>query len=491
MLTTVHPGYFLRQRTCVIATALCGFIPALFAESGQTAADEQLAVRNNDVVVFLGDDLMDTPNPARNTTFPVLVETFLAARYPALRIQYIPAAWAEDTTARALLRLERDVLSRKPTVVVICLGMNEPALRADGENPERLVQFKNNLSQIVQDCQKAGARVWLISPSCGREEPGQTTRIGSGAKPAFADLATVGYNKIMALYADTIQEVAKNSNSGYVNWYQAMLDARHSLAENEDDLHSRQEHRIPLSRGHALAATLLLKAWGADPIQAAVEIDWAANTGKIVTANPSLATGGVTITAENERKIIIINGLPLPWPMPGDRLSAIQPHWEAALMSKIILKISNPPNRGMRIKQETADGITRGDLLVSAEQLRHGFNLAAAEPVRSIEDARDLLNLIQQKNSYRYGAWRRLELEPPKEPELVSPQRELLHAWLSYAAAYEEIISKRPRVFDIKLILAEAVTEDVLPTSQPFRSASRPTTGPKPAPLQAPPRGKP
>ena len=61
-----------------------------------------------------------------------------------------------DTTGDALARLERDVLSQDPRVVLVCLGGNDMLRRLPPEQ-----QFEN-LRQVVRRIQERGALVVLI-----------------------------------------------------------------------------------------------------------------------------------------------------------------------------------------------------------------------------------------------------------------------------------------------------------------------------------------
>jgi len=453
---------------------------------GETPSAGQLALHDGDVVVFCGDELIDTPDPRKSVTFPVLVETFLTVRYPNLHVRYHNAGWAGDSATRVGLRLQRDVLTRKPTVVVICLGMNDSQYHPFGEKPGLLETFKKELTRIVKRCRDAGARVWLVSPPSVKEKKGQTARIQRDGKPFFVDLAALSYNKTLAQYAAAIKQIAEDNDAGFVNWFEAMTAARRAIRPDQDDFYSRRETRLPQARGHALAAARLLEAWGAKPIRATIELDWKTGTASVEVPDtePNPASPAVTITDDGQR-ILEVKGLPLPWPMPGTRTSGLQPHWEAARLCQIIFKMTDPPKLGIKLAREAADAGTKGNVTIPAAQLESGFNLAAVSPVRSIKEVQDLLTLIRLKNTYRYGLWRRLELAPAQEPELAEPQEKLIGAWASYAAGYEKIIARHPKTFDAKLILAEATPDERLPTSRPSKQP-RPGTGRKSRRVQPP-----
>jgi lysophospholipase L1-like esterase len=70
-----------------------------------------------------------------------------------------------DTTARMLLRFERDVLVNKPALIIIQAGIND--MVAAGLNPAAESRVKvnaiNNLQIMVQSAERTGAKVILMS----------------------------------------------------------------------------------------------------------------------------------------------------------------------------------------------------------------------------------------------------------------------------------------------------------------------------------------
>jgi hypothetical protein len=132
--------------------------------------------------------------------------------------------------------------------------------------------------------------------------------------------------------------------------------------------------------------------------------------------------------------------------------------------------MSNPPELGILLAQETEEQGATGQWPILSAQLQAGFNLATAEPLRSLKGVRELYNLVGTKNRTRETIWRRLELSPPQERELVDAHQQLINAWKAYVAGYERIIAGYPKTFHAKLILSEAVESENLPTSQPARA---------------------
>lgn len=456
----------------VVLALLVSTSPA--SAQSTTAPAGPPALRHGDTIVFIGDETIDTADPRRNIAFPLLVETFLTVRYPDLHIAYHDAGWAGDTVGRALLRLDRDVLSRNPTVVVICLGLNDPRYAAAAEQTKLLPAFKEQLAALVERCRQTAARVWLVSPPAVREQLGQTVRVTVDGKSFYVDLAAVAYNQTLQEYTNAMRELAQTAEVGFVDWLAAMAAEQANPAPTgEDELYSPNDPRIPLARGQAAAAMKLLQAWEAEPIRTEINLDWTAGTASVDvptggTGQPSIS---VTVTEQGQR-ILEMKDLPIPWPIPGGRPAALKSHWSAAAMCQFLFRVTDPPRLGIRLNQQAADGTSRGDLAISANQLRAGLNLALATPMQATTEAQDLLRLITLKRSYRYNTWRRLELSPPEEPELVEAQRQLATAWQAYATAYERIIARRPKTFFARLDLAEDVPEERLPTAQPTRPRS-------------------
>lgn len=439
------------------------------ATASAAAAESALAVRNGDVVVFLGDELCETPEARRANRpgFPQLVETFLTVRYPALHIRYISAGWSGDTAGRARLRLERDVLRHQPNVVVVCLGMNDPGYLAFV--PARLEQFRRDLTDIVVRCHQAGARVWLMTPPCVEAERGKKVRVTRDGQRAIADLEVIRYNDTLAQYAAATREIASATPPTRVaDWFADSFASRARVQVYSGDEFLTVDGRTPTFRGMILGAATLLRAWGAQPIRATIELDWHEGTAQVASHLGKTGIVPVQIT-EDGRRILHVADLPLPWPLPGDPGGALQDGWESSDLCQISLRVPNPPEMGVTLLHESDDQGTTSQWPITPAQLHAGFNLATAEPIRSLKGVRDLFNLIGTKNRTRDTIWRRLELSAPQERELTAAHQQLIEAWKAYVAGYEQIISRYPKTFTARFVLAETMEIENLPTSQPTR----------------------
>jgi len=78
--------------------------------------------------------------------------------YPKAKLQMVNAGISGHTTAKGLERIERDVLAKKPHLVVVMFGMN------DVVGVPRAT-FAENLRTIVRRCRGVGAEVMLCTPN--------------------------------------------------------------------------------------------------------------------------------------------------------------------------------------------------------------------------------------------------------------------------------------------------------------------------------------
>ena len=105
-------------------------------------------------LVCFGDSLTQGVGAGQGEDFPSL----LAA---ALPIPVVNAGVAGETTGDGLRRLERDVLSRDPRLVMVFFGGNDFLRRVPPEETRR------NLGEMIERIQRAGAMVILVGLKAG------------------------------------------------------------------------------------------------------------------------------------------------------------------------------------------------------------------------------------------------------------------------------------------------------------------------------------
>jgi len=117
-------------------------IGLLFSACG---GPEPVTLRGGNIICF-GDSLTFGTGAARDKSYPAQLAEMTG-------LPVINAGIPGDTTARALQRLERDVLSQSPRIVLITLGGNDLKNGVD-----KKIAF-TNLKEIVEAIQARGALV--------------------------------------------------------------------------------------------------------------------------------------------------------------------------------------------------------------------------------------------------------------------------------------------------------------------------------------------
>lgn len=116
---------------------------------------------------------LETPTPGKGLaaggdpmpTVVCLGDSITHAGYPAILEKLLPvrainAGVGGDTTRKALKRLEADVLAHRPEAVVMFFGANDSRQDAPGSQVP-IDEYEANLGELVERCQKAGAKVLL------------------------------------------------------------------------------------------------------------------------------------------------------------------------------------------------------------------------------------------------------------------------------------------------------------------------------------------
>ena len=148
------------MRLLAVLAVLTSCLAARAASSAFQAGDRWVA---------LGDSITQTGAYHRE------LELFYLTRQPGMGLHTFNRGIAGDTAKGALLRLDWDCLSVRPTVATVMLGMNDVGrdLYAPGKaGPEveklradRARAYGENLRRIVGRLRDAGARVVLVSPT--------------------------------------------------------------------------------------------------------------------------------------------------------------------------------------------------------------------------------------------------------------------------------------------------------------------------------------
>jgi hypothetical protein len=355
-------------------------------------ASAEFAIRDGDRVVLLGDSITEQ---RQYTTF---IETYTLTRFPQWNLTFRNIGWGGDTAQGGLGRAERDMLPLKPTFVTIDFGMNDHGYRAfDDGIFKNYIDKQTQLTALLKD---QGARVALLTPQPiedKRPDPDKDVR-----------------NQFLRKMSDGLGEVATKQNVLFADQFDpymaVMLKARqadpNAVIGAGDAIH-------PGPVGQTIMAWAVLKSLGAPAAVSSAELD--GNGGKVVAATGcqiaglKVAEGVVSFTRKDET-------LPAPVDPAGESVTKLIPL--LADLSRYELKVTglSAPKYQLLIDDQPAATFT-------AQELAQGCNLTlTAGPIT--EQARQVRNLVVEKNNLFFNRWRNVQLFTPpdwaKTPDFVT-----------------------------------------------------------------------
>ena len=184
--------------------------------AGSAGADDPAGLKKGDRVVFLGDSI--TQGGVGPKGYVTMIKTTLAEKQKDLGIEVIGAGISGNKVPDIQKRLDKDVLAKKPSVVVVYIGINDVW---HGENDPKRGTSKENfeagLRDVIGRVKEAGGKVVLCTPTV------------IGEKKA-------GGNKLDAQldeYAGISRKVAADTGSRLCDLRKAFVD--HLAANNPDD----------------------------------------------------------------------------------------------------------------------------------------------------------------------------------------------------------------------------------------------------------------
>lgn len=139
------------SRRSVVVVVLAAIAGAWFLRPGIPRAAAPTGGR---AIIAFGDSLVEGRGATPGNDFVSLLSK-------RLRVRIVNAGRSGDTTGTALQRLDRDVLSRNPRIVIVLLGGNDFLRRVPVE------QTFANLQAIVKRIRSRGAAVVLVGVSIG------------------------------------------------------------------------------------------------------------------------------------------------------------------------------------------------------------------------------------------------------------------------------------------------------------------------------------
>jgi lysophospholipase L1-like esterase len=284
-------------RRTIVSTLLAASLAWSPTPAAAAAAPSPFALRDGDRVVFYGDSITQDGAYAR------FVEEYVRTRFPQWNVRFYNAGVGGDTvrgggSGPIDVRLARDVIALKPTVVTIMLGMNDGGYKRF--DPTTLSAFADGYRAIVERLQRElpGVRLTLIRPS-----PFDDVARPPQFAPGYDDTL-----RRLGCYVVTLAATAKADVADFRDRVNAGLAA--VVKDNPELAKQIIPDRVhPGPSGHVLMGATLLRTWHAPGLVSRVAIDAAgpvvASAEKAAVTGLAAAGGGLAWTQTDE-------SLPLP-----------------------------------------------------------------------------------------------------------------------------------------------------------------------------------
>jgi len=387
----------MMNRRVVLAGLWLVLAGTLYGQSG-------FYLKEGDRVVFYGDSITD------QRLYTTFVESYVLSRFPERKIEFVHSGWGGDRVTGGgggpvELRLQRDVIAHRPTVVTIMLGMNDGRYRA--YDAELFQTYSSGYERIVTVLKTAlpAARLTLIRPSPYDD----VTRA-----PMFEG----GYNALLVRYGDVVAELARRKGVDCADLNAPVVAALEKAKAAEPELAQRivPDRVHPAAGGHLLMAAALLSAWNAPALVSSVEIDGAARrVTRAENATVTLEPGASLAWTQLERAL----PMPVDWKDSVVALSVGSSDFVHALDRELLRVTGLAAGRhALRI-----DGEEVG--MFSKEELAAGINLATLQ-TPMLRQALQMHALTLKHNGIHFARWRQIQL--PLENDAVAAKHTALGA---------------------------------------------------------------
>jgi lysophospholipase L1-like esterase len=329
------------------------------------------------------------------------IDAFLRTRYPDRHFELINLGLSSETVTGLSEpdhpfprpdvheRIDRALARTKPSVVVMCYGMNDGIYYPFSE--DRFAKYKSSVHEMIDRVQKASAKVILMTPPpfdagamAGHLLPASAPKF-SYAQP-YAD-----YDSTLKRYAEWLLSLRSRSQV-VVELHRATWDFINAARKTTPGYHLAPDGVHPTPDGHAIIARQFLEALQAPAVADIVDIDAATSE----TKSPRVKE--VLVTPEEIRFKWLANV-----PMPSD------PAWTPAVRGHAGLE--RKLNRyQLIVRHAPADRyrVYEGDKLlgeVTRIELEQGFDLLRLPDLSTNKRALEILNLVRKRERLLSAAW--------------------------------------------------------------------------------------
>lgn len=170
-----------------------------------TSVFSEQSLKANDRIVFLGDSI--TQAGVKPEGYVTLTGNAITKAFPDLNVQVIGAGISGHKVPNCQKRLQRDVLDKNPTIVLIYIGINDVWHSAKGRGTSK-EDFESGLKDMIAKINAVGARVILCTPTVIGEKT-------DGSNPL---------DTMLGEYSDISRKVAKDTSAQLLDLNQKFMD---------------------------------------------------------------------------------------------------------------------------------------------------------------------------------------------------------------------------------------------------------------------------
>ena len=351
-------------------------------------AEKEFLIKDGDRVVIYGDSITD------NHLYPQIIEDFIITRFPDWNVEVWNRGWGGDT-AHYYSRFQRDCLSLKPTVAIICLGMNDACyVPFDKKRFEAYVHF---LNRMAKNLKAIDAHVVFVSPPTYDIVQGPTL-----FHPETHKIYEMSfYPEVLREFSLGMLAVAKVNQCTYIDLntsYSELLATGRARYGAEFRMTKAGDAVHPYGTGQLAMAAIILEGLNAPAEVSLLEID--AKTVSIINAHNADATD--ISYDEKELKFTRFDAA-LPMPIYDGTEPVDTMLNTAEKFSRNILQITGlkPGNHKLVV-----DGVHVYTL--NATSWAKGVNLSVRMTLPENQQAKQVASATAKVHEAKYYKWRKV-----------------------------------------------------------------------------------
>jgi len=374
-------------------------IVLLFSLNSLVKAQQITPFKDGDRVVFLGNSITDGGH------YHSYIWLYYMTRFPDMRLTVLNAGIGGDQASDMVKRLDGDVFSKRPTVLITTFGMNDSGyLEYNGDQPEIFADEKVKASYDAYKQMEArfkslvNTNIVLMGSS-----PFDETAVIEGNTPLR------NKNKAMLRIVDFQRESAKANGWQFFDLNQPMTALNQQFQQKDPTFTLCGRDRIhPDNDGHMVMAYLILKAQGLTGKEVAdINIDASKAS---VTSSSNCEITDIRKTARGIEFDYLANALPYPmdtiargWEQKKSQAEAVKIVPFIDEMNKEILTVKGLKGNYRLLIDEEEIGTW------SASDFAKGINLATLTNTPQYQQALKIMFLNEERweieRRFREYAW--------------------------------------------------------------------------------------